>query len=56
MGDNEFENKFYDKSNVDVLSVSLEKAFNSVGCNWACFDWLSYNPDFHIKEEMKKAA
>ena len=35
----------YDKNDVEVLALALEKAFKQVGCNIRCFDWLNYSPD-----------
>jgi len=43
--------KFYNELDASILAEGLEKAFNSVGCDLRCFDWLSYRPDYWIKKE-----
>ncbi len=53
---NEKSDKCYRLSDVVVLTESLKKAIDSVGCDLRCFDWMSYNPDFHINNQTKKAA
>ncbi len=45
---------------VKILAESLEEAFLTsceiIGCDLNSFDWLSYHPDFHYAEQVKKAA
>ena len=43
--------KVSEKRSIIILAKALEKAFNSVGCDLRCFDWLSYRPDYWIKKE-----
>lgn len=46
--------KVSEKRSIIILAKALEKAFNSVGCDLRCFDWLSYRPDYWIKKEEEK--
>lgn len=46
----------HDDRDIEILADALKKAFKKVDCDLRCFDWLSYNPDFYIKQQDKKAA
>jgi len=48
--------KVSEKRSIIILAKALEKAFNSVGCDLRCFDWLSYRPDYWIKKNKNKVT
>ena len=35
---------------IDAFSVALEETFEEIEFPLECLDWLSYNPDYHIKK------
>jgi hypothetical protein len=39
----------YSEEMVEIFAKALRDAFNSVGYDWRCFDWLSYRPDFYLE-------
>jgi hypothetical protein len=39
----------YSEEMVETFAKALRDAFNSVGCDWRCFDWLIYRPDFYVE-------
>lgn len=46
----------YSEEMVETLAEALRDAFNSVGCDLRCFDWLSYRPDFYIEAHNRAKA